>query len=170
MVPKPLFLVGWPEVSLLKVLEWDCKGSWWRNLWKAMTSLAGGSLDTTIGQRAISQGEDLDVEQHRTDRLELLQTPLCQPLAVFNHGSHEWCSLPYFCFPDIMQISPCGHLNLEVHWKGNLGNVVLAWPSWQRRAPPLIYYIHALPNIKPTKYPHYKYEEELGTLNMRSIQ
>lgn len=24
MVPKPLFLVGWPELSFLKVLEWGC--------------------------------------------------------------------------------------------------------------------------------------------------
>lgn len=39
-----------------------------------MTSLAGGRLGTTVGQKAISQGEELKVEQHRTDRLELLHS------------------------------------------------------------------------------------------------
>lgn len=68
-----------------------------------------------------------------------------------------------------MQISPCGHCDLEVHWKGNLGNVVLAWPRGRYRAPPFIYYIHALPKIRPAEYPQYKYKEGVGTLNMRSI-
>lgn len=93
MVSKSLLLVGWLPLSFLKVLEWDYQGSWWRNLWKAMSSLAGGGLEATLVWQGCQWGEELGLEQHRTRTGWNSMASPCWPLTAFNHGSLEECLL-----------------------------------------------------------------------------
>ena len=93
-----------------------------------MSSLAGGGLEATLVRQGCQWGEGLGLEQHRTRTGWNSLAPPRWPLTALTMAA-----LSNVCFhvhlPDIMLISSVANSALKLPWEGNLGNVVLVWPS-----------------------------------------